>query len=103
LKQKHAFTTDAIAKLTVDRQVKIALVYDPWFSILPLTGLRGLGGPPLPATWIRVAQWRTPYAQFLGGQIVSFYATDEVTAAALRNSLAQFASTLPKQVEVLWK
>ncbi|HYL85234.1 MAG TPA: hypothetical protein VE263_13440 [Candidatus Angelobacter sp.] len=101
LKQKKAYSTEAIAKLAAERQVKVALVYDTWFSKVPLTGLGGLAGPTLPPSWIRVARWRTPYGQYLGGDTVSFYATNPEEAARLRSNLATFAPSLPPSVRVL--
>lgn len=79
LKKKNAYSTAALARLAADRKVKIALVYDTWFSAFPPS----FGGPPLPASWIPVAYWRTPYAEFLGNSVVSFYATDVASAGAI--------------------
>jgi len=103
LKRNNAYSTASLSKLAGARQVRIALVYDSWFSIAPPIGLRGLGGPPLPASWIRVARWRTPYAQYSGSDQVSFYATDPAAAERLQDSLARFAPSLPPQVEVFWR
>ena len=85
LKRKGVYSTAALAKLAQDRKVQIAVVYDSWFSISPLNSL---SGPPLPLSWIRVAQWRTPYGAYLGGDTVSFYATNPTEAAKLKSSLA---------------
>jgi hypothetical protein len=98
LKQKKEYSTAALAKLTESRQVKIAIVYDSWFSFLPTDFF---DGPPLPHTWVRVARWHTPYGIFLGGDTVSFYATDTAEAERLRSSLNQFAPSLPPKVQVL--
>lgn len=99
LKKRNAYSTAALAKLAADRKVKIALVYDTWFSTSPPS----FGGPPLPASWIPVAYWRTPYAEFLGNSVVSFYATDARSAEQLHDSLARFAPALPPEVQMLWR
>ena len=99
LKQKQAYSTAALARLAADRRVKIALVYDPWFSIFP----QPFGGPPLPSSWIRVATWSTPYGEFLRGSVVSFYGTDTTSAEQLRDSLVRFTPSLPPQVKIAWK
>lgn len=99
LKKKNAYSTAALSKLAADRKVKLALVYDTWFSTFP----GPFGGPPLPASWIPVAYWRTPYAEFLGNSVVSFYATDSASAEQLRDSLARFVPSLPPEVQMLWR
>jgi hypothetical protein len=92
LKKKGGFSTVAIARLAEKNQVKIALVYDSWFSPMP--------GPSLPSSWVRVERWHTPYATSLGGNTVSFYVTDPAEAVQLRHSLDLFAPSLPAGVQV---
>jgi hypothetical protein len=85
-----------MANITARRGMKIAVVYDSWFSRikLPVTA-----GPPLPSSWIRVQRWVTPNGIFLGDGVVSFYAAD---AADLSRVLAQFDTTsLPSVDKVL--
>jgi hypothetical protein len=92
LKHRGAYTADALADLTARRQVKIAIVYDSWFSG---TGPSNSYGPRLPLSWIRVQRWNTLYGRFLGDSTVSFYATSAAGAVSLNRALAQFDSSLP--------
>jgi hypothetical protein len=100
LKHRKNYTTSALTKLAADRKIRIAVVYDSWFSFLPKDQF---SGPPLPTSWIRVVRWHTPYGEYLGGDTVSFYAANPVEAANLKSSLALFAPSLPPDVEVLDK
>ncbi len=96
LKRKGLYTNAALTRLAAARNVKIAVVYDYWFSLLT-----PIGGPPLPLSWIRVQRWRTPNGFYLGGDTVSFYATNPVEAVKLKSALDGFAPSLPRGVEVL--
>lgn len=98
MKRKRAYTTAALARLASTRGVKIALVYDSWFTVRPLYAL---SGPPLPPSWIRVERWCTAYGFCLGGDSVLFYAVNPSEAAKLKSSLDLFAPSLPPDVEVL--
>jgi hypothetical protein len=96
LKKEGRFSTAALSKLAETRHVKIAVVYDSWFS----TSQQRFSGPPLPHSWVRVARWQTPYGTFLGDTTVSFYATDVAEAGRLRAALDEFAPSLPPGVQV---
>jgi hypothetical protein len=98
LKRRGVYTTDAMAELGARRGVKIAIVYDSWFSRIQLPTT---SGPPLPSSWIRVQRWATPNGIFLGDGIVSFYALNPRDADALRGALAQFDTSLPGVDHVL--
>lgn len=92
LKKTGGYSTAAVAKLARDRQVKIAIVYDSWFSVF--------SPPALPRSWVRVERWDTPYGSYLGGTTVSFYVIDPGEAAQLRHSLDLFAPSLPPSVQI---
>ena len=97
-KRQGLYSTSMLAKIASDRGVKVAVVYDTWFRGL---GPYPFGGPSLPSSWIRVARWKTPFGQYLGGDTVSFYATNPAEAARLKSTLTAFAPSLPRDVRVL--
>jgi hypothetical protein len=98
LRRQGAYDTQALADLAAERHVRVAVVYDSWFSKHPIVPM---GGPPIPASWIRVQRWATPNGIFLGDGIVSFYAMNPADAAVLNSALAQFDQTLPRVDQVL--
>jgi hypothetical protein len=93
LKRAGRYDAHAIDQLAMSQNTKIAIVYDSWFQnrILP----DGSWGPGLPASWQRVAEWRTQDAALLGDNDVAFYAVDPAEAPHLKQSLSQFAGQLP--------
>ena len=97
LKRQGLYSTDALARLAARRHVQIAMVYNAWFSG---SALNFFSGPSLPASWIPVEHWDTPYEEYLGGPTVSFYATDPVDAEQLKRSLDEFRPSLPAEVKV---
>lgn len=96
-KRDGVYTTDFLARLGDEHRLQAIVVYDPWFAVHPLTPL---GGPPLPASWIRVERWSVPQRLQLGGATVSFYARNPADAALLQARLAAFDPTLPSRVLV---
>ena len=89
LKRKDLYTNAALTKLAAARNVKIAVVYDYWFSVLT-----PIAGPPLPLSWIRVERWRTPNGFYLGGDTVSFYAANPAESVKLKSALDAFTPSL---------
>lgn len=92
------YTTEYISNQARAHHVQIAIVYDSWFANPPPGTM---GGPALPATWIRVERWELPKGPTVGDRVVSFYAVDRAEAAPLRRDLAQFDATLPKSVTTM--
>ena len=92
------YTTSYIRSDASAHHVQIAIVYDSWFANPPPGTM---GGPALPANWIRVERWELPKAPTVGALVVSFYAVDPAEAAPLRSDLAQFDPTLPKSVTTM--
>lgn len=94
LAHQGVYSTRLISALATARHVKVAIVYDPWFTsgAVPV--------PSLPASWTRVERWTTPYGFYLGGDTVSFYATDPSEVDGLKQSLAGYASSLPPDVRI---
>jgi hypothetical protein len=88
-KRRHAFNTARIDALAREEKVKIALVYDTWFT--------DFGG--LPEAWKKVGQWRAPDPHILGGDTISIYAVDRAEAPRLADHLREFAPELPRDVE----
>ena len=62
------YQTEYMRQITKQENVKIAMVYDTWFS----------GGRycKLPAEWTRVGQWTIPNNIIAGSETVSIYAID---------------------------
>jgi hypothetical protein len=75
--------------------IKVAIIYDSWFSAHPETLL---GGPPIPASWVRVRRWSLHDKEQLGDKTVSFYALSPTGEKRLRESLEAFERGLPKEV-----
>jgi hypothetical protein len=96
-KRAGVYTTSFLERAGDEHGLKVIVVYDPWFAVHPLTPL---GGPALPASWMRVERWSVPARLQLGGATVSFYARNAADAAQLKARLAEFDSTLPARVSV---
>ena len=94
------FDTDDIRRMSVDRKVKLAIVYDSWFQ--------GEGsprqfwiGPKLPATWVKAGEWRLRMPAVIGDQTVSFYATSRAVLPDILAALDKYAPRLPTRVQYL--
>jgi hypothetical protein len=96
---KHAgrYSTQTIEHITSQSNVKIAIVYDSWF-----TGAQKAywEGPVLPPSWVRMERWRVPSPHQLGSDTISFYAVEPGEAGPLRAHLAAFRNQLPESVIV---
>lgn len=93
LKRRNAYDSAAMQAQAERAGVRIALVYDTWFS-----GYNPLCGPRIPSTWTRVGRWRIPDNEYNGSDTVSFYAVVPAEAEYLTRSLQDFASRLPDGV-----
>jgi hypothetical protein len=87
-----------MASESARRHVEIAVIYDSWFSA-PQT--EALGGPAVPASWVRVERWKVPQREQLGGDTISFYALTPEGSKPLKMHLAEFERLLPKDVSVI--
>jgi hypothetical protein len=92
LKRAGQFDTRALDQLAMSENTKVAIVYDSWFQDQVLNGFVS---PRLPASWRRVAEWRTQDAVFVADPTVAFYAVDPAEVHHLKESLIQFATQLP--------
>jgi hypothetical protein len=89
LKREGLFSTKHIDRLTKQRNVRIALLYDDWFG--------GEVGS-LPPQWLRCGDWTILNNIVCGSPTVSFYAVDSLEAVLLINNLRAFSSRLPREV-----
>lgn len=90
-KRDGIYTTQFIDSEAVQHGVRIAIVYDSWFSAHPSP----FNGPPLPPSWIRVERWKVDRIEQLGDDKVSFYALTAADALLLKSNLQRFDSALP--------
>jgi 4-amino-4-deoxy-L-arabinose transferase-like glycosyltransferase len=88
LMRRHEYHTRDILRLSREAGVKVALVYDSWYT--PVGGL--------PREWVWVGQWALPDNVVAGGDTVSIYAVDESETAPLMQKLQDFSPLLPKDV-----
>ena len=88
-RRNHAYNTDTIDQMTRDFGVKIAMVYDVWFT--------KYGG--LPRHWVKVGEWTQPENVLSGVKTISIYAVDPAEADTLIQRLQTFAPLLPPSVQ----
>jgi hypothetical protein len=89
LMRRHEYRTRDILRLSREAGVKVALVYDSWYT--PIGGL--------PRDWVWVGQWVLPDNVVAGGDTVSIYAVDESETVPLMQKLQDFSPLLPKAVK----
>jgi hypothetical protein len=90
LMRHQEYHTADILRLSRQAGVKVAMVYDTWY-----TG--EIGG--LPREWVWVGQWKLTDNVVAGGDTVSIYAVDEPETAPLMQKLQDFSPLLPKDVD----
>ena len=88
LMHHHNYHTPDILRLSRQWGVKVAMVYDSWYT--PLGGL--------PRDWVWVGQWALPDNVVAGGDTVSIYAVDQSETVPLMQRLQDFSPLLPKEV-----
>ena len=88
-RRNHAYNTDAIDRMTRERDVKIAIVYDAWFT--------KYGG--LPDGWIKAGEWTQPENVLSGINTVSIYAVYPDEIDALVSHLQDYAPHLPPAIK----
>lgn len=92
LRRKRQYTSQKIDEITKERGVKVAIVYDDWFTKdLPTV-------KNLPLRWVKVGSWQVKKNFMLGGDTVSIYAVDPSEVQNLISNLKAFAQYLPKDV-----
>ena len=90
-----SYSTQFLDRETASHDVKVAMIYDSWFS--PQSKVL-FSGPAVPASWIRVGRWRIPQQQQLGSDTVSFYALTPDQVSLLAAHFHEFKSVLPSEV-----
>ena len=88
LMRHHEYHTADILRLSREAGVKVAMVYDNWYT--PIGGL--------PRDWVWVGKWALADNVVAGGDKVSIYAVDESETAPLMQKLQDFSPLLPKEV-----
>ncbi len=81
------YGADDIDRLTREKNVQVAIVYDRWF--------RTVDGSLLPAHWEKVGTWRIPFNINCGWHTVSIYAVAPEARASLIAHLSEFSEKLP--------
>jgi len=87
-KRNQQYDTRRIYELAKAKNVKIAIVYDQWYTTS--------GG--LPSEWGNVGQWTITNNEIADGDTVSFYAVDPAERDNLIANLRQFSLRLPSTV-----
>ncbi len=88
--RKHDYTTDDIRSAAKENNMKIAIVYDSWFSTDD--------GSLIPSEWIKTGSWQIKDNIIAGGDIVSFYAINTAETDLLSLNLKKFSAELPASV-----
>jgi hypothetical protein len=87
-KKKGYWTADFLDSLCRSRRVRIAVLYDKWFSDSLLN------------RWTKVAIWQIRNNVICGDDSVSFFAVGRENAPALRRNLQEYEARLPAGVTV---
>lgn len=85
---KGTFGTESIRSVAQQERVKIAILYDSWFT----------GKDRLPADWISVGHWSLQDNVAVGSGTITFYAIEPAQAELLRRQLSEFSDRLPDRV-----
>jgi hypothetical protein len=88
--RKHEYTSDDIKNAASINNIKIAIVYDSWFSTDD--------GSLIPPEWIKAGSWQIKDNIIAGDDIVSFYAINTTEADLLSLNLKKFSAELPASV-----
>ncbi|MDQ3021281.1 MAG: hypothetical protein M3R36_12040 [Bacteroidota bacterium] len=87
-KLDSVFDSDCLNKITKEKNVRIAVIYDKWFQ----KDLK------IPEQWINVGQWKISDNYICGDDEVTFYAVDPQEEEALSRYLKSFSEELPVTV-----
>jgi len=86
-RRAHQYDGAVMAALTKKEQVKIAIVYDPWFA-----------KSGIPDEWRKVGEWTILHRVAADHDTISFYAVATGQEDSLISNLQRFSSRLPKEV-----
>ncbi|MEO8512931.1 MAG: hypothetical protein ABI543_05200 [Ignavibacteria bacterium] len=85
----HTYNTAKIDSITNAKNVKIAVLYEPWFA--------QYGG--LPHKWQKIGEWKMTRLNIVcGNETVSFYSLDSSQTESYRRTLEGFSKELPASV-----
>ena len=87
-KKEHFWTPAFLDSLCKSNKVKLAIVYDSWFS------------DSLTKKWDKAATWEIQNNVICGDSIISFYAMDSLSKNLVQQQLKLFQPQLPKSVVV---
>lgn len=88
--RKHDYNTSDIRNAASVNNIKIAIVYDSWFSTE--------NGSLIPSEWIKTGTWQIKDNIIAGDDLVSFYAVNSYEAEILVLNLKKFSAELPPSV-----
>jgi hypothetical protein len=86
LRVANLFDSAQVQRITQEKGVDIAIVYDCWFK-QPCA---------LPPHWIKIGQWTIPNNVVCADSTVTFYAVDSQKAARLHDNMQDFLGRLPR-------
>jgi hypothetical protein len=86
---KGSLRIEHLERLTKQKGVKVAIVYDRIFNSAYVG---------VPRTWIKVGQWTIRDNYICGDDTVAFFAVDPAEKNRLIANLRQFASRLPPDI-----
>lgn len=87
-KRNNKWTPQFLDSLCRAKNVKVAMIYDVWFS------------DSLTSRWKKVATWQIQNNVICGDDIVSFYSLDSSNSAALYKNLKNFQPQLPASIGI---
>ncbi|MCX6826648.1 MAG: hypothetical protein NTV06_05205 [candidate division Zixibacteria bacterium] len=90
LKKDNRLDLAQIRRITMEREVQIAVIYDDWFM--------KDGERKIPLEWLKVGVWTIKNNIVCGGDSVSFYAVDSTSASSLIQNLQRYSPRLPAGV-----
>lgn len=87
LRLENLYDTQKIQDLATENDVKIAIIYDHWFTA------------GMPSNWTMVGQWTISNNVICGGDTVTFYATNPEEENKLKENLKTFSSNMPMDIK----
>lgn len=87
-KKQHYWTSNFLDSFCKAKQVKVAIIYDAWFT------------DSLTSHWSKTATWQIQNNVICGDDIVSFYSLEPSLKVKLQQQLKEFEKQLPTSVRV---
>ena len=86
LKRRRSLDAAALGRLADERHVEAIALYEDVFA------------PILPASWVKVGEWKIQNNVGVSGDVVAFFARTDLDAAVLERALQAYAASLPEGV-----